>query len=187
MWGRKVAAHAHGAEAIQRSIKAGVASIEHASLIDDEGIRLAKEHGTFLTMDIYVDDYVLAEYTRMGYPQKIIDKERQVGRQQRENFQNAVRAGVKMAFGTDAGVYPHGWNAKQFAYMVKYGMTPLQAIQAATSNAAELIGWSGKVGEIQPGAYADLIAVEGDPLADITALERVKFVMKGGSVAKSAK
>lgn len=180
MWGRKVAAHAHGPEPIKRAIRAGVASVEHASLIDDEGIRLAKEHGTFLVMDIYNDDYILAEYSRMGYPEKIINKERQVGRLQRENFQKAVRAGVKMAFGTDAGVYPHGWNAKQFAHMVRWGMTPMQAIQAATVNAADLLGWSGKVGEVSAGAYADLIAVAGDPLADVTQLEHPVFVMKGG-------
>ena len=184
MWGRKVAAHAHGAEAIKRAIKSGVASVEHASFIDDEGISLAKERGTFLVMDIYNDDYIVAEYARMGYPEKIIDKERQVGRRQRENFQKAVRAGVKMAYGTDAGVYPHGWNAKQFALMVTWGMTPMQAIRAATTDAAELIGWQGKVGEVQPGAYADLIAVNGDPLADITLLEHVQFVMKGGAVIK---
>ena len=184
MWGRKVAAHAHGAEPIKRAIKAGVASVEHASLIDDDGIRLAKEHGTFLVMDVYNDDYILAEYGRMGYPEKIINKERQVGRLQRENFQKAVRAGAKMAFGTDAGVYPHGWNAKQFAIMVKWGMTPMQAIQAATVNAAELLGWQGKVGELSPGAYADLAAVVGDPLADVSTLEHVIFVMKGGVVVK---
>lgn len=180
MWGRKVAAHAHGPEPIKRAIRAGVASVEHASLIDDEGIRLAKEHGTFLVMDIYNDDYILAEYSRMGYPEKIMNKERLVGRLQRENFQKAVRAGVKMAFGTDAGVYPHGWNAKQFAHMVRWGMTPMQAIQAATVNAAELLGWSGKVGEVSPGAFADLIAVARDPLADVTQLEHPVFVMKGG-------
>jgi imidazolonepropionase-like amidohydrolase len=180
MWGRKVAAHAHGPEPIKRAIRAGVASVEHASLIDDEGIRLAKEHGTFLVMDIYNDDYILAEYSRMGYPEKIMNKERQVGRQQRENFQKAVSAGGKMAFGTDAGVYPHGWTAKLFAHMVRWGMTPMQAIQAATVNAAELLGWSGKVGEVSPGAYAVLIAVAGDPLTDVTQLEHPIFVMKGG-------
>jgi imidazolonepropionase-like amidohydrolase len=184
MWGRKVAAHAHGPEAIKRAITAGVASVEHASLIDDEGIRLAKEHGTFLVMDIYNDDYILAEYARMGYPEITIEKERQIGRRQRENFQKAVRSGAKMAFGTDAGVYPHGWNAKQFALMVAWGMTPMQAIQAATVNAAELIGWQGKVGEVQPGAYADLMAVDGDPLADVAMLEHVRFVMKGGVAIK---
>jgi imidazolonepropionase-like amidohydrolase len=184
MWSRRVAAHAHGAEPIKRAIKAGVSSVEHASLIDDEGIRLAKEHGTYLVMDIYNDDYILAEYARMGYPERVMNKERQVGRTQRENFQKAVRAGVKMAFGTDAGVYPHGWNAKQFAHMVKWGMTPMQAIQAATVNAADLIGWNGKVGVVEPGAFADLVAVAGDPLSDVTELERTTFVMKGGAVVK---
>jgi len=187
MWGRKVAAHAHGAEPIKRAIRAGVASVEHASLIDDEGIRLAKEHGTYLVMDVYNDDYILAEYARMGYPEKILAKERQVGRTQRENFKKAFEAGAKMAFGTDAGVYPHGWNAKQFAHMVRWGMTPLQAIQAATVNAADLLGRSGKVGEISAGSYADLIAVAGDPLKDVTELERVTFVMKGGAVIKGGK
>jgi imidazolonepropionase-like amidohydrolase len=184
MWGRKVAAHAHGAEAIKRAVRAGVASIEHGSLIDDEGIRLMKEHGTYLVADIYNDDYILAEYTRLGYPQKIIDKERLVGRLQRENFKKAVQAGVKIAFGTDAGVYPHGWNAKQFAHMVRWGTTPMQAIQAATVNAADLLGWSDKVGALEPGKYADVIAVNGDPLQDVTVLEHVAFVMKGGEVVK---
>src|SRR5881296_1017862 len=158
MWGKKVAAHAHGAEAIKRAVRAGVASVEHGSLIDEEGIRLMKEKGTYLVADIYNDDYILAEYTRLGYPQKIIDKERQVGRLQRENFKKAVQAGVKIAFGTDAGVYPHGWNAKQFAHMVRWGLTPMQAIQAATVNAADLLGWTDRVGAIEPGKYADLIA-----------------------------
>jgi imidazolonepropionase-like amidohydrolase len=184
MWGRRVAAHAHGAEAIKRAIKAGVSSVEHASLIDDEGIRLAKEHGTYLVMDIYNDDYILAEYSRLGYPDKIIAKERLVGRLQRENFKKAFQAGAKMAFGTDAGVYPHGWNAKQFAKMVEWGMTPMQAIQAATVNAADLLGMSDRLGAVAPGMYADLIAVAGDPLANVSELERVTFVMKGGAVAK---
>jgi imidazolonepropionase-like amidohydrolase len=187
MWGRKVAAHAHGPEPIKRAIRAGVASVEHASLIDDEGIRLAREHGTYLVMDVYNDDYILAEYARMGYPEKILAKERQVGRQQRENFKKAVEAGAKMAFGTDAGVYPHGWNAKQFAHMVRWGMTPMQAIQAATVNAADLLGRNGKVGELSVGSFADLIAVAGDPLKDVTELEHVTFVMKGGAVIKGGK
>jgi imidazolonepropionase-like amidohydrolase len=184
MWGRKVAAHAHGAEGIKRAIKAGVASVEHASFIDDEGIRLAKEHGTYLVMDIYNDDYILAEYARLGYPEKIVEKERTVGRTQRENFRKAVQAGVKMAFGTDAGVYPHGWNAKQFAKMVEWGMTPMQAIQAATVNAADLLGQGDRVGSLQAGRYADLVAVKGDPLKNISELERVQFVMKGGVVVR---
>jgi imidazolonepropionase-like amidohydrolase len=186
MWGKKVAAHAHGAKRIKRAIRAGVASIEHGSLIDDEGIRLMKEHGTYLVADIYNDDYILAEFARLQYPAKIIEKERQVGRQQRENFQKAVRAGVKVAFGTDAGVYPNGWNAKQFPHMVRWGLTPMQAIQAATVSAADLLGWSDRVGAVAPGLYADLIAVDGDPLKDVTELERVRFVMKGGVVYKSA-
>jgi imidazolonepropionase-like amidohydrolase len=182
MWGRKVAAHAHGAEAIKRALRAGVASVEHASLIDDEGIRLAKDRGAYLVMDIYNDDYIMAEYKRLGYPQKILDKEASVGRLQRESFRRAVQAGVKLAYGTDAGVYPHGWNGKQFAKMVQWGMTPMQAIQSATMNAADLLGWSDRVGSIQVGRFADLVAVDGDPLRDITELERVKFVMKGGTV-----
>ncbi len=184
MWGKRVAAHAHGAEGIKRAVRAGVASIEHGSLLDDEGIRLMKQHGTVLVADIYNDDYILAEFARLGYPAKLIEKERSIGQLQRENFQRAVRAGVKIAFGSDAGVYPHGWNGKQFAHMVRWGLTPLQAITAATSSAAELLGWSDRVGRVAPGLYADLIAVAGDPLADVTELERVTFVMKGGAVVK---
>jgi imidazolonepropionase-like amidohydrolase len=184
MWEKRVAAHAHGTEGIKRAIRAGVASIEHGSLLDDEGIRLMKERGTYLVADIYNDDYILAEYARLKYPEKIIEKERQIGQLQRENFARAVRAGVKIAFGTDAGVYPHGWNAKQFAHMIRWGLTPMQAIQAATVNAADLLGWSDRVGRIAPGLYADLIAVDGDPLQDISSRERVRFVMKGGRVYK---
>ena len=187
MWGKRVAAHAHGAEGIKRAVRAGVTSIEHGSLIDDEGIKMMKERGTYLVADIYNDDYILAEFAKLGYPEKIIEKERMVGRTQRENFQKAAKAGVKLAFGTDAGVYPHGWNAKQFAHMVKWGLTPMQAIQTATINAADLLGWNDKVGVIAPGAFADIIAVDGDPLKDVTELERVKFVMKGGVVYKAAK
>ena len=182
MWGRKVAAHAHGAEAIKRALRAGVASVEHASLIDDEGIALAKEKGAYLVMDIYNDDYIMAEYKRLGYPQKILDKEQKIGRLQRENFRKALQAGVKMAFGTDAGVYPHGWNGKQFAKMVEWGMTPMQAIMSATTSAADLLGWSDKVGSIQVGRFADMVAVDGDPLQNIAVLEKPSFVMKGGQV-----
>lgn len=185
MWGKKVAAHAHGAEGIKRAVRAGVASIEHGSLIDDEGIRLMKQRGTYLVADIYNDDYILAEFGRLGYPQKIIEKEKLVGRTQRENFQKAVRAGVKVAFGSDAGVYPHGWNGKQFAHMVRWGLTPMQAIQAATTSAADLLGWGDRVGSLEAGRFADLIAVKGDPLKDVTELERVRFVMKGGAVVKN--
>lgn len=186
LWGRKVAAHAHGAEAIKMAVRAGVTSIEHGSLIDDEGIRLMKEHGTWLVSDIYNDDYILAEYSRLGYPQKIIDKEKLVGRLQRENFRKAFQGGVKCAFGTDAGVYPHGWNAKQFAKMVEWGMTPMQAIQSATTSAADLIGWKTKAGQLAPGYFADLVAVKGDPLKNITVLEKLDFVMKGGAIYKNA-
>jgi imidazolonepropionase-like amidohydrolase len=181
MWGRKVGAHAHGTEAIKRAVLAGVASVEHGSLIDDEGIRMMKERGTVLVADVYNDDWILAEFAKMGYPEKIIEKERSVGRLQRANFAKAVKAGVKQAYGTDAGVYPHGLNARQFRYMVAGGMTPMQAIQSATVNAAELLGWD-KVGAIAPGRFADLVAVDGDPLGDITILEKVSFVMKGGEV-----
>jgi imidazolonepropionase-like amidohydrolase len=186
MWGRKVAAHAHGAEGIKRAVKAGVASVEHGSLVDEEGIRMMKERGTYLVADIYNDDYILAEFSRLGYPPKIIEKERLVGRTQRENFQKAAKAGVKIAYGTDAGVYPHGWNAKQFTHMVKWGLSPIDAIRAATVNAADLLGWSDRVGEIAPGRFADVIAVAGDPLRDVTELEKVIFVLKGGKVYKTA-
>ena len=184
MWERRVAAHAHGAEGIKRAIRAGVNSVEHASFIDDEGIRLAKEKGTFLVMDIYNDDYIMTEYARRGYPQAILEKEKRVGRTQRENFRKAWKAGAKMAFGTDAGVYPHGDNARQFAKMVEWGMTPMEAIRAATGSAAELLGWGDRIGTLQKGRFADLIAVNGDPLADITILQKVQFVMKGGVVYK---
>jgi imidazolonepropionase-like amidohydrolase len=187
MTGRKIAAHAHGAEGIKNSILAGIDSIEHASLVDDEGIRLAKQHGTYFVMDIYNDDYILNEAPKFGLSQEKIDKEREVGRLQRENFEKAFKAGVKMAFGTDAGVYPHGDNAKQFFYMVKYGMSPAQAIRAATFNAADLIGRSQDVGTIEAGKYADIIAVASDPMADVRALEHVSFVMKGGAVVKDAR
>ena len=186
MAGRKIAAHAHGAQGIKNAILAGIDSIEHASLIDDEGIRLAKEHGTYLVMDIYNDDYLLGDAIKVGLPVENIEKERAVGKLQRENFAKAWKAGVKMAFGTDAGVYPHGDNARQFYYMVKFGMTPAQAIRAATSSAADLIGRSSDVGTVEAGKYADLIAVQADPLADVKALEHVDWVMKGGTVYKGA-
>jgi imidazolonepropionase-like amidohydrolase len=161
-----------------------VDSVEHASLLDDEGIKLAKAHGTFLVMDIYNDDFILAEGIKMGMLPESIEKEKAIGRVQRESFSRAVKAGLRMAFGTDGGVYPHGDNARQFAYMVKYGMTPMQAIRSATVDAAELLGWSSTVGSIEAGKFADLIAVRGDPLTDIRVLENVGFVMKGGEVVK---
>jgi imidazolonepropionase-like amidohydrolase len=137
-----------------------------------------------LVADVYNDDYILAEYKRLRYPDRILEKERQIGKLQRENFRRAAQAGVKIAYGTDAGVYPHGWNGKQFAVMVRYGLTPMQAIQSATQSAADLLGWSDQVGTVSKGRYADIIAVDGDPLKDITELERVTFVMKGGVVYK---
>lgn len=183
--GRKIAAHAHGAEGIRNAILAGIDSIEHASLVDDEGIRLAKEHGTYFVMDIYDDDYLLGDAIKAGLPTENLEKERALGQLQRDNFAKAFKAGVKMAFGTDAGVYPHGDNARQFAIMVRYGMTPAQAIRAATFSAADLIGRSKDVGTLEPGKFADLIAVFADPLADVRALEHVDFVMKGGTVYKN--
>jgi imidazolonepropionase-like amidohydrolase len=185
-WGRKVAAHAHGAEAIKRATRAGVASIEHGGLVDEEGVRLMKEHGTFLVPDIYTDAYILEHGKELGLPDKMIEKERQLRKAQSVNWRRAIAAGVKMAFGTDAGVYPHGTNAKQFKYLLELGLTPLQTIQMATSNAADLLGWSEKVGTLVPGAWADLVAVRGDPLSDVTVLERPTFVMKGGTVYRSA-
>lgn len=185
MWGRKVAAHAHGAEAIRRAALAGVASVEHGGLVDDEGIRIMREKGTFLVPDILTDVYLLEHAHELSWPEKIIEKERQLRGFQDANWSRAYRAGVKFAFGTDAGVYPHGLNARQFALLVKHlALTPMQAIQMATVNAAELLGWSGKVGVVAPGSYADLIAVRGDPLSDVSELERVTFVMKGGAVIK---
>jgi imidazolonepropionase-like amidohydrolase len=185
MAGRKIAAHAHGTEGIKNAILAGIDSVEHASLIDEEGIRLAREHGTYLVMDIYNDDYILSEAPKFGLTEEKVKKEKAVGRLQRENFEKAVKGGAKMAFGTDAGVYPHGDNAKQFYYMVKFGMTPAQAIRAATANAADLLGRSADVGTIEPGKFADVVGVTGDPLADVRVLEHVTFVMKGGVVIKN--
>ena len=184
--GRKIAAHAHGAQSIKDAIYAGFDSIEHASLVDDEGIALAKEHGTYFVMDIYNDDYLLGNAIKFGLEPENVEKEKRVGRTQRENFAKAVKAGVKMAFGTDAGVYPHGDNAKQFSTMVRFGMTPAQAIHAATSSAADLIGRSAEVGTLEPGKFADIVAVKGDPLADVTTLEHMDFVMKGGVVYKES-
>lgn len=185
MWGRKTCAHAHGAEAIKMAVKAGVASIEHGSLIDDEGIALMKEHGTYLVADVYNDEYIMSEYAKLGFPEKILNKERMVGKAQRENFKKAAEAGVKIAFGTDAGVYPHGWNARQFKWMVKYGLTPMQAIKAATISAADLLGIKEKVGSLTIGKLADLVAVAADPLTDISVLENIRFVMKDGVVYKN--
>jgi imidazolonepropionase-like amidohydrolase len=183
--GRKVAAHAHGTQSIKDAIQAGIDSIEHSSLIDDEGIAMAKQHGTYLVFDIYNDDFILQEGAKAGMLPESIEKEKKIGRLQRENFRHAWQSGAKIAFGTDSGVYPHGDNARQFAKMVEWGMKPVEAIQAATVSAADLLGWADKVGSLETGHYADIIAVSGDPTADVRTLEAVKFVMKGGLVARN--
>jgi imidazolonepropionase-like amidohydrolase len=184
--GRKVAAHAHGTQSIKDAIRAGIDSIEHSSLIDDEGIALAKQHGTYLVFDIYNDDFILQEGAKAGMLPESIEKEKKIGRLQRENFRHAWQSGVtKMAFGTDAGVYPHGDNARQFAKMVEWGMKPIDAIQAATIKAADLIGQPEKLGAIEADHYADIIAVAGDPTTDVRVLESVKFVMKGGVIVRN--
>jgi imidazolonepropionase-like amidohydrolase len=185
MLGLKVAVHAHGTSGIKDAIRAGVDTVEHASLADDEAIRLAKQAGTWFSMDIYNDDYILAEGEKNGVFKESLEKERQIGLKQRQTFQAAVKAGVRMIFGTDAGIYPHGDNAKQFATMVHWGMTPLQAVQAATVNAAQALGRPEDVGTIAVGRFGDLIGVAGDPLADVTRLSKPAFVMKGGEVVKA--
>jgi imidazolonepropionase-like amidohydrolase len=185
--GRKIAAHAHGAQSIKWAIEAGIDSVEHASLVDDEGIAMAKAHGTYFVMDIYDDDYILQEGPKIGMPQENLIKERALGQTQRDNFRKAHAAGVKMAFGTDAGVYPHGDNARQFHYMVMYGMTPAEAIKAATTSAADLLGRSSDVGSLTPGHFADLIALTADPLASIEVLEHPDVVVKGGVFIKGGK
>jgi imidazolonepropionase-like amidohydrolase len=183
-FGLRVEAHAHAPEGIKNAIRAGVASVEHATLIDDEGIALAKEHGTYLDMDIYDEECIQEEGKNSNIPADFLEHDRNLGEAQRQRFAKAVRAGVKMSFGTDAGVCPYGVSGRQFAFMVKYGMTPIQAIRSATSNAADLLGKSNLLGSLQPGKYADIIAVTGDPLADIRVLEHVKFVMKEGKIYK---
>lgn len=180
----KVAAHAHGASGIRDAILAGVDTIEHASLIDDEGIKLAKKYGAYLSMDIYNTDYTQSEGKKNGVLEDNLRKDREIGDLQRENFRKAFKAGAKLVYGTDAGVYPHGDNGKQFAVMVRYGMTPVQAIQAATITAAEALGHN-DVGVIEKGRFADLVAVAGDPSKDVSLLEHVNFVMKGGEVVKN--
>jgi imidazolonepropionase-like amidohydrolase len=185
-FGLRVAAHAHNAHGIKNAIRAGVASVEHATLIDDEGIALAKEHGTYLDMDVYDEECIQEEGKKGIIPADFLEHDRELGEKHRQNFRKAVAAGVKMSFGTDLGVCPYGSSPKQFAFMVKYGMTPMQAIQAATSNAADLLGHSNELGSVKVGKFADLVAVSGDPLKDISLLERVEFVMKDGKVYKSA-
>jgi imidazolonepropionase-like amidohydrolase len=183
--GRKVAAHAHGAEGIRWAAEAGVDSIEHGSYIDDAGIAAMKEHGTYLVPTLYLGDWMMENAEQTHMPPPLMAKAREVIPAARKNIAHAFTSGVKVAFGTDAAVYPHGLNGREFAVMVKLGLTPLQAIQAATVNAADLLGWSGKVGSLEPGAWADVVAVDGDPVKDVTTLERVKFVMKGGEVVKN--
>jgi imidazolonepropionase-like amidohydrolase len=183
-FGLRVAAHAHSAEGIKNAIRAGVASVEHATMIDDQGIGLAKQHGTYLDMDIYDEECIQEDGRNGNVPKDFLEHDAQLGQIQRDNFRKAVAAGVKMAFGTDAGVCPYGTSGKQFVFMVKYGMTPMQAIQAATSNAADLLGHSDEIGSIKAGKDADIIAVAGDPISDIRLLEDVKFVMKAGKIYK---
>jgi imidazolonepropionase-like amidohydrolase len=183
--GRKVAAHAHGAQGIRWAAEAGVDSVEHGSYIDDAGIAAMKEHGTYLVPTLYLGDWMIENAGLTHLPPPLLAKAQDVIPAARKNIAHAFASGVKVAFGTDAAVYPHGLNAHEFAVMVKLGLTPLQAIQAATANAADLLGWSGKVGSLEPGAWADIVAVDGDPIKDVTTLERVKFVMKGGEVVKN--
>ncbi|MGA3197013.1 MAG: amidohydrolase family protein [Terriglobales bacterium] len=185
-FGLRVAVHAHAAQGIRNAILAGAASVEHAEMLDDGLIELAKQHGTYLDMDIYDEECIQAGGQTGQTPADFLAHDADLGRIQRENFGKAVKAGAKMAFGTDAGVCPYGTSGKQFAFMVKYGMTPMQAIQAATSNAADLLGHSSEIGSVKAGKFADLIAVTGDPLKDISLLERIEFVMKDGKVYKSA-
>ena len=185
--GRKIAAHAHGAQSIKWAIEAGFDSIEHASLVDDEGIAMAKAHGAYFVMDIYDDDYILQQGPKIGMPQENLAKERALGQTQRNNFRKAHAAGVKLAFGTDAGVYPHGDNARQFHYMVLYGMTPAEAIASATTAAADLLGRSADVGALTSGHFADLIAVTKDPLQHIEVLEHPDVVVKGGTLIKGGR
>jgi imidazolonepropionase-like amidohydrolase len=183
-YGARVAAHAHGADGIKNAVRAGVQSIEHGSLMDDEAIRLMKERGVYLVADIYNGDYIASEGRRQGWPEEYLRKNDETTEAQRQGFRKAVAAGVRIAFGTDSGVYPHGDNARQLPYMVRYGMTPMQALQAATLVAARNIGWEDRVGSLAPGKYADVVAVEGDALADLASFGRVAFVMKGGAVVK---
>jgi imidazolonepropionase-like amidohydrolase len=180
-----VAAHAHGAEGIKRAVRAGVRSIEHGSLMDDESIALMAEHGTFLVADVWMGDWSIEQGEREGWSPDVMRKLRETTDVQREGFAKAVEAGVRIAFGTDSGTYPHGMNAKQFASMVKYGMTPLEAIRSATVVAAELLGWRDRVGALEPGLFADLVAVEGDVMNDVDLLTDVSFVMKGGRVVSA--
>lgn len=182
--GRKVAAHAHGGEGIRLASEAGVDSIEHGTYIDEAGIATLKKNGTYMVPTIYLNDWLTENMDKIGMPEFYRKKEIDVAKVSFANMARAMQAGVKIAFGTDAAVYPHGLNARQFATYVKMGFTPLQAIQSATLNAADLLGWSDRIGAIEPGKFADIIGVEGDPTQDVTTLERVQWVMKGGEVYK---
>lgn len=184
-YGTSVAAHAHGAEGIKRAVRAGVRSIEHGSLMDDEAIGLMKQRGTWLVADIWNGDYTDSVGREQKWPADIMRKNTETTETQRAGFRKAVAAGVKVAYGTDSGIYPHGLNAMQLPYMVKYGMTPMQAIQSATIAAAELMQWKDSVGSLTPGKYADIIAVQGDAMADLASFTKVGFVMKGGTVYKA--
>lgn len=184
--GAHVAAHAHGAEGIKRAVRGGVHSIEHGSLMDDEGVELMAEHRTWLVADIYDGDYIAEIGRRDGWKADVLRKNDETTQAQREMFEKCVKAGVRIAFGTDSGIYPHGWNARQLAYHVRHGQTPVEAIRSATVHAAELMGWPDRVGRIEPGLYADLIAVAGDPTDDVRLLEDVAFVMKGGEVVRDS-
>jgi len=184
LYGTHVAAHAHGAEGIKRSVRAGVRSIEHGSLMDDESIELMRAHGTYLVADIYNGDYIAETGRREGWPADTLRKNDETTEAQREGFHKAVAAGVRIAYGTDSGVYPHGDNARQLPYMVRHGMTPVQAIQAATLVAAQLLGWEDRVGSLEPGRFADLVAVDGHDLGDLSAFREVACVMKGGRVVR---
>lgn len=183
--GLTVATHAHGTSGIKDAIRAGVDSIEHVSLLDDEAIALALKNGTYFSMDIYVTEYILSEGEKAGILEESLNKERVVGKRQRENFEKAVKAGVKMVFGSDAGVYPHGDNGKQFARMVKFGMSPMQAIQAATIHPATLLKQQESLGSLSAGKFADIVAVPGNPLDDMEKMEDIRFVMKDGQIVKS--
>ncbi|HMG15925.1 MAG TPA: amidohydrolase family protein [Saprospiraceae bacterium] len=184
LWGRKVCAHAHGTEGIKMAVRAGVSSVEHCSILDDEAIALIKEKGVFMVPTLYAVDYIIEQYAAKGYPAKIVDKAKKLQLLKWESFKHAIKAGVKMAYGTDAAVIPNGWNGRDFKYMVDAGMTPMQAIQSATMNAADLLDWESKIGSITKGKLADIVAVYGDPIKDIRLLEHVNFVMKDGVVYK---
>ncbi len=182
--GRKVAAHAHGALGIKNAVLAGVDSIEHGSYMNEEDIQLMKQHGTYLVPTLYLGDWLMANLSTLGLTSNMIEKAKIVLPIARQNIAIAFKSGVKVAFGTDAAVYPHGLNAREFAVMVKLGLSPLQSIQAATVNAADLLGWTDRIGMLEAGKFADIIAVDGDPVADVHVLENVRFVMKGGEVIK---